>query len=207
MYKLFARDLCQRVDVFNAGRAADVPKALIEVRFLELYRQKIRDLLDDKGTEFSLREGAKGRMHFRGAMENMHQDSVAVVHDVTRKNASDVEGIHALIAEGMKSRNVGHSTLHDKSSRSHAFLEFEIVNEALINARARMPVIDAEMTLCQQQIDLAHLRKTKSTSVKLRKKIKALKAEFKVLTKALKKRKAPFGGTFVFVDLGMCAPR
>merc|ERR1712087_138301 len=47
----------------------------------------------------------------------------------------------------------------------------------------------------------AHLRKTKSTGVKLRKKMKALKAELKILTKAIKKQKAPFGGTFVFVDL------
>merc|ERR1712087_382734 len=47
----------------------------------------------------------------------------------------------------------------------------------------------------------AHLRKTKSTGVKLRKEMKRLKAERRALTKAIKKQKAPFGGTFVFVDL------
>jgi len=201
MYRLFARDLCQRIDAFNAQRAADVPKALLEVRFLELYQQKIRDLLDDEGTELALREDAKGRVHFRGAMEKMDQDSPMVMHDVTRKYASDVDSIQTLIAEGMKSRNVGNSTLHDKSSRSHAFLEFEIMSEPLAAARKRLAVIDSELVHTQNQIDLSKLRKAKAKTGKLLKQISKLKEEEKALKKSVKNQKAPFGGTFVFVDL------
>jgi len=201
IYRLFARDLCRRIDAFNAQRASDVPRALIEVRFVELYQQKIRDLLDDKCTELALREDAKGRVHFRGAMDKMDADSAAVMHDITRKYASDVDGIQRLIAEGMKSRNVGHSTLHDKSSRSHAFLEFEVMSEPLAAARKRLSVIDAELVHCQLQIDLSKLRKAKTKTVQLRNKMEQLKKEESALKRAVRNQKAPFGGTFVFVDL------
>merc|ERR1712025_1410190 len=123
-----------------------------------------------------------------------------VMHDVTRKYASDVDSIQALIAEGMKSRNVGNSTLHDKSSRSHAFLEFEIMSEPLAAARKRLAVIDSELVHTQNQIDLSKLRKAKAKTGKLLKKISTLKEEEKAL-KSVKNQKAPFGGTFVFVDL------
>ena len=44
--------------------------------------------------------------------------------------------------KGITRRAVGSSNIHDESSRSHAFLEIEIVNQELIDAREA--VLEAE---------------------------------------------------------------
>jgi len=195
MYHLFARDLCQRVKAYNAQRAADAPEAMIEVRFLELYQQRMRDLLSAERTECFLREGSKGDVQLRGQTETQSEHKIdgrarVVVRDITRAHVSELADIHECIAEGMQSRNVGRSTLHDKSSRSHAFLEFEIVSQPLIDARKAIPEVDADVV---QLESAGHMVRAKPHIAKL-----------KALEKAVKGMLAaqdPIGGSFVFVDL------
>ena len=58
MYELFAKDLCERVKALNDD-------TIIEVKFLELYQGKIRDLLTDDKIECDIRENSDGVFELR----------------------------------------------------------------------------------------------------------------------------------------------
>lgn len=47
---------------------------------------------------------------------------------LTSARVNDLGELLKLIADGISARKCGLSTLHDQSSRSHAFLEFELVS-------------------------------------------------------------------------------
>merc|ERR1712154_441927 len=103
---------------------------------------------------------------------------------------------------GMLSRNVGKSTLHDKSSRSHAFLEFEIVNKELVDARLELPDKESTLDSFKRSYDIAKMNKDK----KMEKKMKRLKDRIKELKKIINalendKEKPYISGKYVFVDL------
>ena len=108
MYRLFAHDLCQRVKVWNEQRAADTPEAMIEVRFLELYQQKVHDLLDEERKECFMREDAEGNVQLRGHTEKEMQTDEprplvgagrwsrgrVVVRDIARKHVPELAEIN-----------------------------------------------------------------------------------------------------------------
>ena len=146
MYQLFARN------VFNDERVANSEDIFIEIRFAELYQDKFYDLLSGEKRECFLRESQKGEVQIRAAPVKCDDGKIRAypigsVHVRTEKE------LLAVIADGISSRNVGNSTLHDKSSRSHAFLEFEIVNTELVNARKELIEVQADITLTQLMMD------------------------------------------------------
>ena len=59
---------------------------------------------------------------------------------------SSQEELVAIVQKGLKARVTGNSDAHDQSSRSHAFLEFEIVTPDLIQARQNVRVIQSKLT-------------------------------------------------------------
>merc|ERR1712013_208827 len=148
--------------------------------FLELYQQRIRDLLDTEHRECFLREDDEGNVQLRGHTENSnitennesdnkekeHSRAVKMTRDVTRIRVSELADINECIAEGMRSRNVGRSTLHEKSSRSHAFLEFEIVSAPLIDARTELRKIEAEIGQFDADDEEANSNISKRTALK-----------------------------------------
>ena len=60
--------------------------------------------------------------------QEMTKDGLLTERLVTSIRVNNLDDLLKVIADGINSRKCGLSTLHDKSSRSHAFLEFELVN-------------------------------------------------------------------------------
>eukprot|EP01084_Bolivina_argentea_P214385 363967_1 len=200
MYRLFAQELCSRVRALNND-------TFIEIRFTELYQGIVRDLLSAEKTECFLREDMKGNVHLRGQTMK-YDDGRVIVKPITSFHVKDAEEVDKYIQEGMASRNVGKSTLHDKSSRSHAFLEFELVHQKLVDARLELPEVEAEHDAYKRKFDVvkAGTSGNKSKLPKMQKKMDRLKARIKTLKKIIKQsvndEERPYiAGNFVFVDL------
>merc|ERR1712013_88502 len=61
--------------------------------------------------------------------------------------------LKVVLDRAVTSRNVGSSTVHDESSRSHAFLEYEIVNEVLCEKRKELMEREANLLWYQLMKD------------------------------------------------------
>lgn len=69
----------------------------------------------------------------------MDKNGRVIVRSLTpsliRPNIESAETINQVISSALANRRTGNSNVHDQSSRSHAILICEIVNEELINTR------------------------------------------------------------------------
>ena len=82
----------------------------IKCSFLEIYREKIRDLLDPESKDLKLRQNIKG----------------VYVHGLKEKLVYNPNEIIEYINYGMNQRVVGSTALNSSSSRSHAILTITI---------------------------------------------------------------------------------
>eukprot|EP01083_Nonionella_stella_P247846 858862_1 len=110
---------------------------------------KFFDLLSSNKRECFAREGEDGVVQIR-ADPVVCEDGKIRALPISHAHVQTEDELLEVISNGISSRNVGHSSLHDKSSRSHAFLEFEVVSTELMNERKKL--IEAEATMLQ--IDL-----------------------------------------------------
>ena len=140
MYRMAARALCNFIAEYQ--QESKDCELSVGVRFFELYQGKVKDLLG--GYECSVREDEAGRVHVRGPTLTDDRGRVTVQQLKTLYLNSEADIVKA-VESGLKRRNVGSSTHHDLSSRSHAVVELEIASSALIAARQR--VIEAESNL------------------------------------------------------------
>ena len=219
MYQLFARE------ILNNKIIKSEQDMFIEIRFTELYQGKIRDLLTTEKQECFLREDDKGRMHLR-TDPKMCEDGKIRSYPITGIRVRDENKLLNVIKDGIGSRNVGNSTLHDKSSRSHAFLEYELVNTELVEQRQIL--VDQEADILHQellkealkkmqfydsrQVDEKTLKLIKEMGLtyrdvdRLRKEIVEMKKEARRMEKMIEELQnnelRPYiGGKMVFVDL------
>uniref|UniRef100_A0A673X5D9 Kinesin-like protein n=1 Tax=Salmo trutta TaxID=8032 RepID=A0A673X5D9_SALTR len=79
----------------------------IEVSFMEIYNEKVRDLLDPKGSRQALR--VREHKVFGPYVDGLSRLAVACYKD-----------IECLMSEGNKSRTVAATNMNEESSRSHA---------------------------------------------------------------------------------------
>lgn len=121
----------------EAAAAVDGPLSL-QVRFVELYLGKVYDLLNDR-KECTLRENADGSLHIRAATD-VGSDGRVLVRNQHSVKVSSGDDLAALLLRGLEQRAVGSSSVNDQSSRSHAHLEIEIVNPALVSAAPAPPL-------------------------------------------------------------------
>ena len=141
LYLQFAKILCTKVNKIKDKNL------LIEIRFLELYQGKIYDLLSNDKVVCEIREDKDGNFNLRAPMvKDENGMFIAKAVGSVRIKNPEINKITEAIKNGIQSRNVGISTLHDQSSRSHAFLEFELVTDQLVKAREAVPKLDAELT-------------------------------------------------------------
>ena len=125
----------------------------------------------------------------------------------------EIDELKRCIKNGIASRNVGKSTLHDKSSRSHAFLEFELVSPELSDIRAQFPIADAELTIAKIKRDDVYLERVPITSSNISTARREVTQNVKKAERRLNKIrkdiikmennsvKPYIGGKFIFVDL------
>lgn len=141
MFYLTAAAMCEYIDQLN--RETD-SCAKIEVRFFELHNKKVYDLLNNR-TEGFIREGDNHEVKIRGKTERLENGRFQV-RPLCSVSCSTPDEIEAAVKAGIALRSVGSSTLHEKSSRSHAFIELEVVNENINQSRASVIEKESELT-------------------------------------------------------------
>jgi hypothetical protein len=97
----------------------------------------VYDLLNGR-QECILRESADGSLHIRAATD-VCADGRVLVRNQHSVKVSTSDDLGALLLRGLEQRAVGTSSVNDQSSRSHAQLEIEIVNPALVSAPPSVP--------------------------------------------------------------------
>jgi len=126
-----------------AARHSSLPALQLQVRCAELYQGKLYDLLSDRAECF-LREDAEGQVHIRSSTQMDEQGRVRVqsLHAAYAKRSEDVT---ALVQRALASRAIGDSPIHSQSSRSHAFIELQLVTPDVVAAREAVLAAEAQL--------------------------------------------------------------
>ncbi|KAL3938574.1 MAG: hypothetical protein SGARI_001689 [Bacillariaceae sp.] len=183
---------------------------ILLVRCIELYNQKVRDLMT--GDECTIREDKQRVVQVRAPF--VEDDEGKVHQRPLGQVCRSSQEVVAIIDQACEARRVGTSTHHDKSSRSHLFLELEVVTHDLMEQRTTCQMQEAQLTRLKwlQTEKTAfgkHVGKplpqwtepyTKSAS-KLRNEIKEYEQLVKESSAALAKTEHGLGNTLVFCDL------
>eukprot|EP00659_Diplonema_papillatum_P012871 gene12871-19843_t len=113
-------------------------KVEIEVRFMEIYNEKVRDLLVNAhvpDSECFKETGVKGP----GAVDHEdlrireHPVTGPYVHGVTVYKPKSYDQIIELINQGNQERSVGATKLNDRSSRSHAMFRVTLTQTTIMS--------------------------------------------------------------------------
>merc|ERR1712228_516111 len=138
LHRLFAQECLQRLNGSNM---------FLEVRLVELYQSKLHDLLcsDVKQNEITLRQTKKRGFIFRQSAPKLCEDGKFRQYPITTVRVLNAKELQSVLSQGIASRNVGNSTIHSQSSRSHAFLEYEIVNDALCQKRKELMELETDL--------------------------------------------------------------
>uniref|UniRef100_A0A8B9ISU1 Kinesin family member 13A n=1 Tax=Amazona collaria TaxID=241587 RepID=A0A8B9ISU1_9PSIT len=91
----------------------------VEVSYMEIYNEKVRDLLDPKGSRQSLKV-------------REHKVLGPYVDGLSQLAVTNFEDIESLMSEGNKSRTVAATNMNEESSRSHAVFNI-IVTQTLFD--------------------------------------------------------------------------
>ncbi|GIQ81961.1 kinesin-like protein [Kipferlia bialata] len=137
LYSLAAAALCDAIRQKDAG-------LMLQIRFAEIYNGKVYDLLNHRA-ECTVRQGSDGKVHIRAGTVKDERGAVTV-HPLHALDTDTQEGLDAIVSQGMQVRQVGSSSLHDESSRSHALLYIEIVNRDIISIRDAIIRQEGELT-------------------------------------------------------------
>ncbi|XP_017282022.1 kinesin-like protein KIF13A isoform X3 [Kryptolebias marmoratus] len=94
----------------------------VEVSYMEIYNEKVRDLLDPKGSRQSLKV-------------REHKVLGPYVDGLSQLAVTNFEDIEVLMSEGNKSRTVAATNMNEESSRSHAVFNI-IVTQTLYDLQS-----------------------------------------------------------------------
>ncbi|KAM9310605.1 kinesin-like protein KIF13A isoform 2-T2 [Pholidichthys leucotaenia] len=94
----------------------------VEVSYMEIYNEKVRDLLDPKGSRQSLKV-------------REHKVLGPYVDGLSQLAVTSFEDIEVLLSEGNKSRTVAATNMNEESSRSHAVFNI-IVTQTLYDLQS-----------------------------------------------------------------------
>ncbi|KAI5465251.1 P-loop containing nucleoside triphosphate hydrolase protein [Mariannaea sp. PMI_226] len=126
-----AKDLfsaLQHINKDEPGQALGIGFSLFELRKKSAY-----DLLNNHA-QCHVRQGPDGKVHVRGETEMLEEGKVRVC-PIVQQQCWTFESFKRELVEALEQRATGTSTIHDQSSRTHAILELEIVNQPLVDAR------------------------------------------------------------------------
>lgn len=140
-----ARYLSEELEGLNNARddSSSSSKLGIGLRMYELRGNAAFDLLNNH-CKCYIRQGYDGQTHIRGETEVLDGGRVRVRPIVTKGCWSFDDFRHQLL-RGLELRESGRSTVHEESSRTHAVLEIEIVNRALLDAREAVVERESEL--------------------------------------------------------------
>lgn len=136
-----ARQLFDSIAPLN--ETGDHPKLGIGLSLFELRGKSAFDLLNGR-VECHIREGEDGKTHIRGKTESLEGGKVRV-RPIVKRECWTYESVHEELERGLARRAVGSSSIHDQSSRTHAVLELEIINQPLVEAREALVERQSEL--------------------------------------------------------------
>ncbi|KAK2883835.1 hypothetical protein Q8A67_017472 [Cirrhinus molitorella] len=99
--------LCSSLFVRTVQEQREGESFTVEVSYMEIYNEKVRDLLDPKGSRQALRV-------------REHKVLGPYVDGLSRLAVTSYKDIESLMSEGNKSRTVAATNMNEESSRSHA---------------------------------------------------------------------------------------
>ncbi|KAM9354509.1 kinesin-like protein KIF13B isoform 2-T2 [Pholidichthys leucotaenia] len=99
--------LCSSLFSRTVQEAREGESFAVEVSYMEIYNEKVRDLLDPKGSRQALRV-------------REHNVLGPYVDGLSRLAVASYKDIESLMSEGNKSRTVASTNMNEESSRSHA---------------------------------------------------------------------------------------
>ncbi|XP_033647450.1 microtubule-associated protein futsch-like [Asterias rubens] len=108
--------MCSRVDDLEHGVTFK-----IEVSYLEIYNERVRDLL-------ALSNTTKYTLKVRE-----HPKDGPYVQDLTKHMVSDFNSVMMLVAQGNRNRTTAETHMHEASSRSHAIFTLNFVQAKMVN--------------------------------------------------------------------------
>lgn len=127
-----ARDLFQAINEENQKTnaiAGGIEERLgVAIRVYEIRGKSAFDLLND-GVECHIRQGPDGHTHVRGKTEMLEGGKVRV-RPIVAKPVWSYDDLRQAVLGGLRMRKIGSSSVHNESSRTHASIEFEVVNAA-----------------------------------------------------------------------------
>lgn len=141
-----ARDLFAALDAHqteNAHKGEGSAQLGVGVRLYEVRGKNAYDLFNG-GLECHIREGPDGQTHVRGQTETFDDGRVRV-RPIKAISCWTFDELRTTILNGLATREVGSSSVHDQSSCTHAILELEVINEELVNARNALIERESEL--------------------------------------------------------------
>ncbi|KAJ6790053.1 hypothetical protein PWT90_03964 [Aphanocladium album] len=142
-----AKQLFEQIATLNGRENKDGdekhPPLAIGLSVFELRQKAAFDLLNNS-TKCHIREGSDGKVHIRGETETLSEGKVRV-QPIVKRPCWTFDELQDTLRAALARRAVGTSSIHNQSSRTHAVLELEIINEPLVAARAA--VIDRQSEL------------------------------------------------------------
>ncbi|KAM8920862.1 stAR-related lipid transfer protein 9 [Pelodytes ibericus] len=112
--------ICEGLFSFDDGSPGSPSSCRIEVSFLEIYNERVRDLLNPsiQTRPYSLRV-------------REHPEKGPYVQGLSQHVVTDYEQVAALLEEGMENRITAATHIHDASSRSHAIFTIQYTQAML----------------------------------------------------------------------------
>ncbi|XP_017287903.1 kinesin-like protein KIF13B isoform X2 [Kryptolebias marmoratus] len=114
--------LCSSLFNRTVQEAREAETFTVEVSYMEIYNEKVRDLLDPKGSRQALRV-------------REHNVLGPYVDGLSRLAVTSYEDIESLMSEGNKSRTVAATNMNEESSRSHAVFNI-ILTHTLMDVKS-----------------------------------------------------------------------
>ncbi|KUL90316.1 hypothetical protein ZTR_01936 [Talaromyces verruculosus] len=105
----------------------------VGLSLFELRKKSAFDLLNHHN-QCHIREGPDGKVHIRGETEILEGGKVRV-RPIVQRLCWTFEAFQQELVQALSQRTTGVSTVHDQSSRTHAVIELEVINQSLIDAR------------------------------------------------------------------------
>lgn len=103
----------------------------VEVTFVEIYMERVRDLLDPALSK----KGSGTDPNMKDAKIRLDPESGPFVDGVTKYSVDSWAGIQPLLLRGQSMRRTCATTVHQQSSRSHAVFQLTIVQETILEPK------------------------------------------------------------------------
>eukprot|EP01083_Nonionella_stella_P246770 856311_1 len=139
MYRSTAAYICDKLSELKQGIPDKEDQMAISCRFAGFYPGKVRDLFGNL-VECHIREDDEGNINIRGPTLKDEKTGQVKVQPLTPCIVSpgEVDKLIVKVTDSLKNRKQGSSGVHDESSRSHVFLEMELVTQKLVTARTTL---------------------------------------------------------------------